>query len=149
MDSQQLNLLNQVLRLASDREVPFSTSFNRPANVTPYAAEDAVNDGTSNLTFTPVGGDATKAGFMYYIKSLRVVTNNATITNGAFRLYILNTTQTPVIADNAQQTLLFANIDKVIGFIDFSLTTGGTGSDAAEAYITDIDIPVVLTGSRL
>jgi hypothetical protein len=151
-NTKQLQDIGRLILKSMQESVVFTYNFTRPSDTTAYAAEDAINNSTStpsNITFTALNGEKLEAGQKYYIKSLRVITNNNTVTNGSFRLYITNTSQTPVIADNAQQTLLYANKAKVVGFIDFSLTTGGTGSDSGEAYVSGIDMPVTLAGSTL
>ncbi len=151
MREEQVNRLNNSINRLTPISVDFSSSFTRPSNTDAYAAEDAVNNSTSSpsiLTFSTVGGENTEGGKKYYVKSLRVATNNSTVTNGSFRLYITTDTQT-AINDNSPQTLLFTNRANVVGFIDFSLTTGGSGSDSAEAYVTGIDMPLSLTNNTL
>jgi hypothetical protein len=122
----------------SIKNIVLTYSFTRPSNTTTYAAEDAVNDGTNNITFTP--STDIQDGQSLIVKSVRLTTNSTTTTNGSFRLYLTDTTQT-AIADNAQQTLLYTNKAKRVGYVDLSLATGGTGSDCAESYITDVNVP--------
>lgn len=122
----------------SIKNVVLTYSFTRPANTTTYAAEDAVNDGTNNITFTP--STDIQDGQSLVVKSVRLTTDSTTTTNGSFRLYLTDSTQT-AIADNAAQTLLYANKDKRVGYVDLTLSTGGTGSDCAEAFATDVNIP--------
>ena len=38
--------------------------------------------------------------------------------------------------------MLWANREKKVGYIDFTLATGGSGSDSAEAIVTDVNISV-------
>lgn len=124
----------------------FTASFTRPANTTAYTAEDAVNDNTSTphiMSFS--SSEVTMmAGQDIIIKSLKVTTDNATVTNGSFRLYLCKSSQT-ITADNTPQTLLYANRANRIGYIDFTLATGGSGSDCGEAVITGETIPFKLT----
>jgi len=151
MSNSILEKVNKSVNKLTPGAVEFSYSFTRPSNTTAYAAEDVVNNSTSApsiITFSTVGGENTEGGKQYYVKSLRVATNNATVTFGSFRLYLTTNTQT-AINDNSQQTLLYTNKANVVGYIDFSLSTGGTGSDSAEAYVTGIDIPVTLTNNVL
>lgn len=126
--------------------VTYTASFTRPSNTTAYAAEDAVNDNTSTphiLAFAS-SENSPKIGQDIIIKTLKVSTNNATVTNGSFRLYICKDTQT-ITADNTAQTLLYADRANRVGYIDFTLTSGGTGSDCGEAFVTDANIPFKLT----
>lgn len=141
--------LNTSVKSLSQSVIDFSTSFTRPANITAYAAEDVVGPATAALlSFSAVGGEGIVAGSKYYVKSLRVATDNATVTFGSFRLYLTTVSQT-AIADNSPQTLLYANRAGVVGYIDFSLSTGGTGSDSAEAYVTGIDMPITTSTSAI
>lgn len=130
------------------KNVLYTASFVRPSNTTAYAAEDAVNDNTSTphiLSFTS-SEDSPKIGQDIIIKTLKVTTNNATVTNGSFRLYICKASQT-ITADNTPQTLLYADASNRVGYIDFTLTSGGTGSDCGEAVVTDCNIPFKLSSN--
>lgn len=127
--------------------VIFTASFTRPSNTTAYAAEDTVNDGTNRLSFTPIDGITLAPGKSIYIKSVRMITNSATTTNGSFRLSITDRTQT-AIADNSPQTMLYTNAAGRCGNVDLTLSTGGSGSDAAEAYTTDCNIVVKTESSN-
>lgn len=128
--------------------ISYTASFTRPANTTAYTAEDAVNDNTSTphiLAFTSAE-TTPKTGQDIIIKSLKVSTDNATVTNGSFRLYICKASQT-ITADNTAQTLLYANRANRVGYIDFTLASGGTGSDCGEAVITGETIPFKLSSN--
>lgn len=125
----------------------YTASFTRPSNITAYAAEDAVNDNTSTphiLSFTTSQDVFMAAGQSLLIKTLKVSTDNNSVTNASFRLYLCLASQT-ITADNTPQTLLYANRANRIGYVDFTLVSGGSGSDCAEAYITDVNIPFQLT----
>lgn len=122
----------------SIKNIVLTASFTRPNDTTTYAAEDAVNDGTNNLTFTP--STDIQDGQSLVVKSIRLTTDSTTTTNGSFRIYFTDTTQT-AIADNSQQTLLYANRTVRVGYADLSLSTGGTGSNCAESFVSDVNIP--------
>lgn len=124
-----------------EKNVIFIASFTRPNNSTPYAAEDAVNDGTNRLYFVPYDGITLAPGISILVKTVRLVTDSTTTTNGSFRLMLTDKTQT-AIADNSQQTLLYTNKDKRVGYADLSLSTGGTGSDCAESFVSGVDVIV-------
>lgn len=133
----------------------FSASFTRPANTTAYTAQDTVNDGTNRISFSPMDGmtlytpsgsslvesNALTSGKSILIKTVRLITNSTTTTNGSFRLSITDRDQT-AIADNSPQTMLFANKAGRCGYADLILSTGGTGSDSAEAFVSDVNIVV-------
>ena len=112
--------------------------FTRPANTTQYAVSDAVGDGRV-ITFPGMAGKAGASGF---ILKARLMVNDVTTTSALFCLYLDNSPPT-AIADNAQKTLLFANREKRVGYIDFVLSTEGTGSDAAGSLQLNLNIPFV------
>lgn len=127
-----------------------TASFTRRNDTTAYAAEDVINNSTSSpslLTFTS-SDISLQGGQSFIAKTLRVITDSSTTTNASFRLYLLKSTQT-AIADNSAQTLLYTNRSKRIGYIDFTLTSGGTGSDCAEAMVTDVNIPFKLSSGAI
>ena len=112
--------------------------FTRPANTTQYAVSDAVGDGRV-LTFP---GMVSRVGGSGFILKARLMVNDTTTTSALFRLYLYNSPPA-AIADNAQKTLLFANREKRVGYIDFVLSTEGTGSDAAGSLQLNLNIPFV------
>lgn len=132
------------------RNVRFTANFTRPANTTAYAAEDAVNDNTSTPHIMEfVTTDTTgQHGQDVIFKTLRVTKDSNTTTNASFRLYLTKETQT-IAEDNTAQTLLYANRSNRIGYIDFTFTTGGTGSNCAEAVVTDVNIPHRLLSAKV
>jgi len=109
-----------------------AASFTRPANATPYASKDAVSDDTASptvLTFTDIA--RVNAGTGYIVKA-RLMTDQATNV-ARFRLHLFNVAPT-AINDNAAYTLLWANKEERIGYVDFDgCQTEGTGSDGANA----------------
>jgi len=127
-----------------------NTSFNRPANTTAYAANQVVSNNTiagssSNLTFTAVVASNTGAA---YISKARLVLNSSVTTNGQFRLFLFTVNPTP-LGDAAQNTLLYAARAQRIGWIDFAVSTSGTGSDCAESEVVSINLPFVAVDSNL
>lgn len=79
----------------------------------------------------------------------RVVTNNATVTNGTLRLYLFNAPAT-IIVDNGAWTFLYADRSPLLGkSADLVLATEGSGSDCAGAQDVASAIPFGLpAGSR-
>lgn len=124
-----------------EQNVVFTASFTRPNNTTTYAAEDAVNNGTNRISFSPIDGITLNSGKSIIVKTVRIVTDSTTTTNASFRLMFTDKEQT-VIADNLPQTLLFTNKDKRCGWADLTLSTGGTGSDCAEGFAADVNVVV-------
>jgi hypothetical protein len=109
-----------------------SASFTRPNDTTPYAAKDAVSDSTSAPTILTFAGAAKNLGGSGYITGARLTKSNNGVTNASFRLWLFSEAVTPM-NDNSPYTLLWDNRDKRIGYIDFTMTSEGTGSTSAEA----------------
>lgn len=107
-------------------------TLTRPSNTTAYTAKDAISNSTSAptvLTFTSIVNTAGDSG---YIVKARMMTNDSTCT-ARFRLHLYDTAPT-AINDNDPFTLLYANANKRIGYIDFPAQfTEGTGSNASTA----------------
>lgn len=142
MPQPQLISLDGLLRAARHTstyvERTSSAFFVRPANTTQYAAADVVGDGRV-LVFPNM---ASKNGGSGFIVKARMESNDVTTTAAIFRLYLYSAP--PVaIADNAAKTKLWADRDKELGYIDFSLSTDGTGSDAAADTQTNVNLPFV------
>lgn len=106
-------------------------TLTRPADVAPYAANDAVSNSTSAPTLLEFANVLPVAGADGVILAARCMTNQAAFA-GALRLHLFRANTPTPINDNAAHTLLFANRAVRVGFIDFAgFTTGGTGSDCA------------------
>lgn len=126
------------------KNVVLTTTITRPSDTTTYAAEDSVNatgGATSCITFTVADGFDITTGMSLQIKTARLTTNSNTTTNASFRLIIYDQSVSG-FADNSPFPMLWANRAKKIGYIDFTLATGGSGSDAAEAIVTDVNLSV-------
>lgn len=122
------------------RLVTSAVSLTRPADTTAYAAKDAVSNSTSApsvLTFAGAGRVNAGTG---YITALRMMTDqSANVAQFRLHLYAIAPT---AINDNAAQTLLYANRDKRVGYIDIGpLATEGSGSDAASGLNADLRLP--------
>lgn len=111
-------------------------AFARPADTTAYAAGDAVGiTAGSVLTFqnaTLINSGSGK------IKSVLVAKSAASITNASFRLYLYNTAPT-AIADNSAWTVLYADREKLIGYVDVTMV--GPASGAGAVGFANVDIP--------
>lgn len=129
-------------------QVATSTTFTRPADTTQYAANDAVTNSTSAPTILEFTNAARVSGGSGLILSARHIKNNTATTNASFRLWIYRSTATAV-NDNAQFPLLWANRANRIGFVDFTHTTQGTGSDSTSSLVTFVNLPFVAAGTSL
>lgn len=132
------------------RNIVFQGTITRPSNATAFAVGDVVGTNPASiLTLTPVQDNAVILGQSYWIKSIRLATNNTTVTNGTFKLYFYNSAPT-AIADNSPFTLLQADNSKRIGYFQLNtLAIEGAGGDSAEAYNTDVNLPIKLTENNL
>jgi hypothetical protein len=133
------------------KNITLSASFVRASDTAVYAAEDSVSNSTTTpsiITFSAITGQEAAAGKSLLLKTLKVFTDNATVTNGSFRLNLFRESITPV-NDNAAFPVLYANRAKKIGYVDFTLTSGGSGSTGAEAFITDVNVLARLAGANV
>jgi hypothetical protein len=112
-----------------------SATIQRPADTTAYAALDVIAPGVvneSNPGYFIFSGMARANGGTGTIVRARLMTDNAAWA-AAMQLHLYTAAPT-AIADNAQYTLLYADVAKRIGSIKFpALSTEGTGSTAAVA----------------
>ena len=113
-----------------------STSFIRPNDTTAYAANDAVSNSTSAPVLLSLTG--LHKGIIMTAK-LATGKTGATIPTGSFKLRLLNAAVTPV-NDNSPIPMLWANRTKGFADIDFTLLSGGTGSDSASAKVQNLNI---------
>lgn len=114
-----------------------SAEFTRPADTTAYAPNDVVGPTVADvLTFV----DAARVdGGRGYITNATIVKDETTVTNSLFRLWVYSVAPTP-IADNSPYTLLYADRDSYLGYVDFACSTEGTGSDSAQALVTNVNL---------
>lgn len=127
--------LDSVLAALFGRQSLVNTSVTRPANTTAYAAKDVLSDSTSAPTVLTFANVAYANGGSGLIVKARLQSNRSTDT-ARIRLHLYHTAPT-AINDNDAFTLLWANRDKRIGYIDFpALATEGSGSDSVEAIVT-------------
>lgn len=126
------------------KNIVFSKEITRPSDTTAYTAEDSVNATggvTTCLTFTVADNIPIYKGQSLQIKTAKLTTNSINVTNGSFRLYIYDQSVSGFV-DNSPQPLLYDNKDKRCGYIDFTLATGGSGSDCSESIVTDCNISI-------
>lgn len=134
--------------LAGGYQKIVSASFTRPSDTNAYSALDAVSNSTTAPTILTFADSARFAGGSGLILSARHIKNSTTTANATFRLFLYRSTVSAV-NDNAQFALLWANRVTRIGFIDFTHTTQGTGSDSTSALTTFVNLPFVATGTSL
>ena len=116
--------------------------FNRPANTTAYAANDAVTNSASAGVPIPFARAARYFGGSGYVTSVTLTSDTANAANATFDLILYSDSAgiaTP--ADNAAFPLDSTNASKRIGIVTLSLQTYGTGSTAAIGTATNLNIP--------
>lgn len=120
-------------------------ALTRPANVTPYAANEVVADagGATTPIFTqPLAFEKLT------LNSLSIVKSSNTVANTAFKAEIW-ASDPGATNDQDPAQFDFANRAAFMGVIDIDeFVTDGAGSDAAYFSITGINIPVFTTGSQ-
>jgi hypothetical protein len=116
-------------------KVAISTAtLTRPANTTAYSANAVINTATSGATITSFTSVLPVTGADGYIVAVRALTNVNSFAT-AVRLHFFKATPTASVQDAAQFTLLNADFDNRVGYVDLSgWTSGGTGSDASVCF---------------
>jgi len=110
-----------------------SANFNRPANATPYTANDAVNDNTTAGSVTKLSFSiAAAVGRIYRV---RIRESDQTVATPTIRLWLWDTTFTVASGDNAAFS---EPLQDTVGFVDVAVTNAGT--DDAVGY-SNCDIP--------
>ena len=74
-----------------------------------------------------------------YLNWLRLVTNNTTVTNATFDIYMYWNPITGIL-DNAQHTVLYANAGNGLYLGSITLAAGGTGSDSVRGDIPNLNL---------
>lgn len=105
------------------------STLQRPANVIAYAANQSVNDAvTANRRFG--AGSLSNPNLYSKITKASIFKSTNTTANANFRLWLYKA-DIAAIADQAAQTVLFANAADLVGVINFpSFVTSGAGSGA-------------------
>jgi len=130
-----------------------SYEFTRPSDTTQYTAGDVVSNSTSSTTIITFQGNILKEAFTtgksLQVKNAQLTKSTTATTNAAFRLYLYSSGVTAA-ADNAAFNLQYANKHVRVGYIDFTCTTGGSGtSDCAESITTDVNLNIKLLQDNL
>lgn len=113
-------------------------TFARPANATPYAANQIVSDGVTILEFPRMARFPNGTGI---ITKARVVKNSTTVLNANFTLF-LQQASPGVKADQSAYAMLGADQNFGSGVINFpSFVSGGAGSDSALCEVAGISVP--------
>lgn len=116
-------------------------SFTRPSNTTAYAAGDVVGPVTTAAVQT-LSGAARANGGSGRIVGATLETNNATVTNGTFRVHVYNASFTPD-ADNAAFALQHTQRAAYQGYFDFNIlvadSASAEGAIAQLRVATDVD----------
>ena len=117
------------------RIIKVSTNFNRPANTTPYAVNDAVNDNatagsTTELSWSIPAGKG-------ILRRVRIKKSDQTVATPTLRLWLYDTVFMTAAGDNAA----FSHpATDSIGYVDVDVTTAGTDDAVGWA---NCDIPFV------
>jgi hypothetical protein len=120
-----------------------TASFTRPADTTAYAALDVVSNSTSAPTLLTFSGAGRAVGGSGLILSARHLKNSTATAGASYRLHLYKVNTVTATNDNSPFPMLFANRTNRIGFIDFTHTIAGTGSDCTFALSTFVNLPFV------
>lgn len=109
-----------------------SATFQRPGDTTAYVAGDVVSNSTvaSSLMELEI---ARVNGGSGWLEKVRLITNNKN-TTARFRVWFYKISNPAVAVDNAKMTLLWANRENRLGYIDLPpMATEDAASDSASA----------------
>lgn len=142
--SQAAKAASLPVAIASDQwyeTTKVSVTFNRPANVTAYTANDAVNDNA-----TAGGGSSTELSWIVAagrgsLRRVRVKKTDQTVATPTLRIWFYDTVFVSGAGDN--EAFVQPATDAV-GFVDVAVTTAGTDDAVGWA---NCDIP--FTGTTL
>ncbi len=116
-------------------------SFTRPANVTAYAVGDIVGTDPAAVGSLVLGRLAGAGG---YINRLRLTKSTTSTTNAAFRAYFFTTPPTAV-ADNLAAAFTLAEMQGMLGILDFPVFTGDGSAAGSFCEISGIDFSFLTT----
>jgi len=124
--------------------VTLSVDVTRPANTTPYTAEDAFSDsGPTAGGFTITGAARVSGGSGVIRDAVFVMSTNASVAFSG-EIWIFDSVVTNP-ADNAVFAISDAEAKTLVGIIPFS--TGRSGSNNAVAHVSGIDLHFTTVGS--
>ena len=132
-DYEQPQMSGGFLWVASPPVVKVSTNFNRPADTTAYAANDAVADNTTAGSVTKLSWSIPRAAGI--IRRVRIRKSDQTVATPTIRLWLWDATFTVGAGDNAAFT---GPLQDTLGFVDVAVTSAG--SDDAVGW-NNCDIP--------
>jgi len=132
-DYEPLQVSGGHLWVAQPKIIKVNATFNRPADTTAYAANDAVANNTAAGSVTPLSFTMTRSNGR--ILRARLRKTDQTVATPTIRMFFFDASPTPGAGDNAAFTAPLAD---AIGYVDFGITFAG--SDDALSW-TNIDIP--------
>jgi hypothetical protein len=140
-DYEPLQVLGGHLWVSPPILTKVSVNFNRPANVTAYTANDAVNDNA-----TAGGGSSTELSWSIprsagILRRVRIKKTDQTVATPTIRLWLYDTVFVSGAGDN--EAFVHPATD-AIGYVDVAVTTAGTDDAVGWA---NCDIP--FTGATL
>lgn len=112
-----------------------SANFNRPADTTAYAANDAVANNTVAGSVTVLSWTTAEGSGI--VRRARIRKSDQTVATPTLRLWLYETAPTPGAGDNAA---FVHPIATCVGFVDIPVVNAG--SDDAAGFV-DCDIPFV------
>jgi hypothetical protein len=146
-------LTNNELRAAlvptRGAQIHVSGEFTRAAAAATYSAGDVIADNTVGQTLASIAGCAEAAGRGGVILAASLFVDQATLPTGwgTIRVWLYEDTITQ-LADNAVNTVLYANRAKLCGFIDFATWTS-KATNCSYSQVVAINMPFVTAGTAL
>lgn len=125
-----------------------NASFTRPADTTPYNANDRVSGSTSVTTLLKIEHAARAAGCSGVIMGLRISTNKVSFASSIFpqfRVHFFNAQPSIIAVDNAQWKEVFADASKRLGYYDMlnAMTAAADTGNSDMSRVVDMS-PIFL-----
>jgi hypothetical protein len=126
-----------------------SGEFTRAAAAATYSAGDVIADNTAGQTLASIANCAEAAGRGGVIMAASLVVDQGTLPTGwgTVRAWIYEDTITQ-LADNAANTVLYADRGKLCGYIDFA-TWVSKATDCSFSQVVALNLPFVTVGTSL
>jgi hypothetical protein len=121
-------------------------TVTRPANATPYTANDVLGGGAAVITFLNIGP---VAGGDVMLTTIKLEVDVANVPSGmtSFRLYLYSVTPPSALSDNAAWTLLTGDRVAFKGYVDLGFPVAISGTLYVETNGVNKQITVPAGGS--
>ena len=130
-------------------QVHLSGEFTRAAAAATYSAGDVIANNTAGQTLASIANASDGAGRGGVIMGASLIVDQGTLPTGwgTIRAWIYEDSITQ-LADNAANTVLYADRAKLCGFIDF-VTWTSKATNSSFSQVVNLNLPFVTAGTSL